>query len=101
MHLYLLLAKAPMNTTAQPKLPQIEYAEVKQLRPSESNARTHSKKQIRQVAASLKQFGFNSLVAIDQNDKIVAGHARVEAARLLGLTKVPVVRLSHLNPTEI
>ena len=53
------------------------------------------------LAESLEQFGFNNIAAIDQNGKIVAGHARVEPAKLLDLAQIPVVRLSHPNATEI
>ncbi len=64
------------------------------------NARTHSKKQIAEIAASIKAFGFNNPVLIDQYGAIVAGHGRVEAAKLLGLGSVPVIRLEHLTDAE-
>ncbi len=59
------------------------------LTPQETNPRTHSKKQIRQIAASIEQFGFINPVLIDRDGRIVAGHGRVEAAKLLGLDTVP------------
>jgi DNA modification methylase len=64
------------------------------------NARTHSKKQIRQIAKSIKRFGFCNPVLIDDDGQIIAGHGRVEAAKLLGLSMVPTVRLSHLSKAE-
>src|SRR6516164_3429318 len=70
------------------------------LRPHPGNARTHSKKQIRQIAESIRQFGFTNPVLIDEHGGIIAGHGRVEAAKLLGLDCVPTVRLSHLNPAQ-
>ncbi len=70
------------------------------LRPYKRNARRHSKKQIRQIADSIKKFGFTNPVLVSDDGEIVAGHGRVEAARLLGLKTVPTIRLSHLSATE-
>jgi hypothetical protein len=70
------------------------------LRPYGNNARTHSKQQIRQIAASIKEFGFTNPVLIGDDDEIIAGHGRVEAAKLLGWHEVPTVRLSHLTATQ-
>src|SRR5260370_40766795 len=78
----------------------IEYGLVRELRPYPQNARTHSKKQINQIANSIKRFGFCNPVLIDDNKQIVAGHGRVEAAKLLGIDAVPTVRLSHLTEAE-
>jgi hypothetical protein len=89
------------RTTAL-KLPwPIEMLSPQSLRPAKRNARTHSKKQIRQIADSMARFGVINPVVADEYGQIVAGHARVEAARLLGLRQVPVIRLSHLSETEI
>jgi DNA modification methylase len=74
---------------------------IEALRPYERNARTHSKKQIHQIAASIQEFGFNNPVIIDDLDTIIAGHGRVEAARLLGRTEVPTIRIDHLTPNQI
>jgi DNA modification methylase len=70
------------------------------LRPYPNNARTHSPKQIRQIAKSIKRFGFCNPVLTDDNNQIVAGHGRVAAAKQLGIDAVPVVRLSHLSEAE-
>src|ERR1700682_4992570 len=70
------------------------------LRPYPGNARTHSPKQIRQIARSIERFGFNNPVLVDDDDQIIAGHGRVEAAKLLNMKTVPTVRLSHLSETE-
>ena len=70
------------------------------LRPYPKNPRTHSKKQIRQIADSIRRFGFTNPVLVSDDDEIIAGHGRVEAARLLQMATVPAVRLSHLNPTQ-
>jgi DNA modification methylase len=73
---------------------------VHELRPYPNNARTHSKKQIRQIANSIKNFGFCNPVLIDDENQIIAGHGRVEAAKLLGIDAVPTCRLSHLSEAE-
>jgi hypothetical protein len=73
---------------------------VRELSPYANNARTHSRKQVRQIANSIKRFGFNNPVLIDDKNQIVAGHGRVEAAKLLGLHAVPTVRLSHLSDAD-
>src|SRR6266480_5644813 len=70
------------------------------LRPYAGNARTHSPKQIRQIARSIERFGFNNPVLVDDDDQIIAGHGRVEAAKLLNMKTVPTVRLSHLSEAE-
>ncbi len=70
------------------------------LKPYPRNPRTHSNKQVRQIAESIRTFGFNNPVLIDRNEEIIAGHGRVEAAKLLGLESVPTIRLEHLSETE-
>lgn len=70
------------------------------LKPYTRNARTHSPKQTAEIAASIRAFGFNNPVLIDKDDGIVAGHGRVEAAKLLGLATVPTIRLEHLSETQ-
>lgn len=78
----------------------IEYRNVTELKPYEKNARTHSKKQIRQIADSIKRFGFTNPILISDDASVIAGHGRLEAARLLGIALVPTVKLSHLSPAE-
>jgi hypothetical protein len=70
------------------------------LRPYEKNARTHSRKQIQQIARSIERFGFTNPVLVSDDGEILAGHGRVAAAKLLGLKFVPTIGLSHLSPTE-
>jgi hypothetical protein len=84
----------------QPANRQIEQVPLARLTACESNARTHSPKQLRQIAASLKRFGFIVPVLVNAENQIVAGHGRVEAAKLLGLAEVPVLRLNHLSAAE-
>lgn len=80
--------------------PAIEMISPVRLRPWAKNARTHSKKQIRQIADSIKTFGFTNPVLIDADHTILAGHGRVDAARLIGMDKVPCVRLEHMTPEQ-
>ena len=76
---------------------KIEYTPVRELRPHPNNARTHSKKQIRQIAKSIH---FCNPVLVDDAKQIIAGHGRVEAAKLLSIDAVPTVRLSHLSEAD-
>lgn len=81
--------------------PSEESCPVDRLTPYANNARTHSKRQIKQIAESIKRFGFCNPVLIADDHSIIAGHGRVEAAKLIGMTEVPVRRLSHLSRDEI
>lgn len=78
----------------------METIKINKLKPHPHNARTHSKKQLRQIAQSIEAFGFTNPVLIDGKDNILAGHGRVEAAKLAGLTEVPCVRITHLTPAQ-
>jgi DNA modification methylase len=78
----------------------IEMLPPEQLRPWARNARTHSKKQIRQIADSIMRFGFTNPVLIDREHSILAGHGRVEAAKLLTLEQVPCLRIETMSPAE-
>lgn len=79
---------------------QLIEREVASLRPYGRNARVHSKKQIKQIAASIERFGFVNPVLVSDSGEIVAGHGRVEAAKLLGMKTVPTLALSHLSEAE-
>ncbi len=68
--------------------------------PYARNARTHSEAQVAQIAGSIREFGFTNPVLIDAADGIIAGHGRVMAARALGLSDVPCIRLAHLTETQ-
>ena len=80
--------------------PQITHRPLATLIPWPRNARTHSTKQIRQIAASIRQFGFTTPVLIDEAGTILAGHGRVAAATRLGLTAVPCLQLTHLSEAQ-
>lgn len=74
--------------------------DVASLKPYARNARTHSKRQIKQIAESIERFGFVNPVLVGDDGTIIAGHGRVDAARLLGLRAVPTLALSHLTEAE-
>ena len=79
---------------------QIVERSITSLKPYAANARTHSKKQVKQIAASITRFGFTNPVLISDDGEIIAGHGRVEAAKSLGWKAVPTLALSHLSATE-
>lgn len=79
----------------------IVYKDPGGLKPRARNPRTHSAKQVRQIAASIEQFGFMSPVLVDSKDGIIAGHGRVTAAKLLGMSDIPTVRVDHLSPAQL
>ena len=64
------------------------------------NPRTHSKKQVSQIAASIREFGFVNPVLVDEANQLIAGHGRLAAARQLGLERVPAIRLRHLTNAQ-
>jgi DNA modification methylase len=79
---------------------RIEHLQIADLKPNPRNARRHPKKQLHQIAASIREFGFNSIVVIDEDGVILVGHGRVEAAKLAGLTTLPVLRITHLTAEQ-
>ena len=89
-----LTARGPSN------FPPVEWAPIESLRPNPKNARTHSKKQIRQIAQSICTFRFLNPAIVDDQNMILAGHGRFEAARLEGLAHVPILRFSHLTEAQ-
>ncbi len=84
----------------KPPTPTLESIGIEFLIPYANNARRHSDDQVAQIAASIREFGFNNPVLIDADNGIIAGHGRVMAARKLGMTLVPVLRLTHLTDAQ-
>jgi DNA modification methylase len=82
------------------QLTAVEHRSPASLRPCPGNARRHSKKQIKQIADSIRRFGFTNPVLIGDDDEIIAGHGRIEAAKLLGLEQVPTLRLARLTGSD-
>jgi DNA modification methylase len=80
--------------------PQIQWVPIESIRPNPKNSRTHSRKQIRQIAASIRKFGFLNPLIVDDRDMILAGHGRLEGARLEGMTHVSILRFGHLTEAQ-
>ena len=83
-----------------PRKLKVEQRSIGDLIPYVSNARTHSDEQVAQIAASIKEFGFNNPVLVDGESGIIAGHGRVLAARKLGMDVVPCIELAHLSEAQ-
>jgi DNA modification methylase len=79
----------------------ITYRPVGKLKGNPRNSRSHSKHQIRQIANSIREFGFTNPVLVDKNDSVIAGHGRLAAAKLLGIGRVPTILLEHLTPDQL
>ena len=91
-----------MHTASSKSQPlTIQYTPVEALKPYKGNARTHSRRQLRQILESIRRFGFLNPVIIDSSGRIIAGHGRVEAAKMLGLDVVPTVMIEHLTEDQI
>ena len=89
-----------MTHTENLKKLKITTRDINSLKPYTNNARSHSDKQISQIATSIKTFGFNNPILLDDQDGIIAGHGRLLATKLLGLSKIPTIQLSHLTDAQ-
>ncbi|UPT91745.1 site-specific DNA-methyltransferase [Bradyrhizobium barranii subsp. apii] len=92
-----------MNTSVLPAASSqlsIVYRPANNLVPDPRNARTHPKRQIEQLKASIKEFGFTNPILVDPDSNIIAGHGRLQAAKALGLAQVPTITLSGLSETQ-
>src|SRR5438045_2965223 len=88
----------PTNLKASALL--IEHLDPGRLRAYALNARAHPRRQINQRKRSIARFGFVAPALINAGDEILAGHARIEAAKQLGLRSVPCIRVEHLRPEQ-
>ena len=79
---------------------RVELWPISRLIPRVTNPRTHTPEQVRQVAASIKEFGWTNPILVGADNDVIAGHARLLAARQLRLTEVPVIQLGHLNEAQ-
>lgn len=79
---------------------EIEYLPVESLRPYDRNARKHAEDDVDAIAASIQTFGFDDPIGIWRDNLIVEGHGRLMAAKKLGMTEVPCIRLDHLTDEE-
>jgi len=89
-----------MNLPNRDRSLAIEMIDLAALRPYRGNARQHSRSQIKQIAKSIEAFGFTNPILVSDDLEILAGHGRAAAAKLIGMSEVPVVRLSDLTPVE-
>ncbi len=87
--------------SSKPDPLHIEERPIESLIPREANPRTHSAKQIDQLVASIKEFGFTNPLLIDADGVVIAGHGRLRAATQLGMETVPTIRLEHLSEAQI
>src|SRR5258708_12913092 len=106
----LLAGPKPPNLTMEVEMSPTEpnhrrlsviYQDASALKPRTTNPRTHSKKEITQIANAIRRFGFTNPGLVDDANGIVAGHGRVEGAKAVGLDQVPTVRLSDMSEAEI
>src|SRR5690606_27491684 len=79
---------------------QVIYRPLEDLSPFIGNARTHSRKQVAQIAASIEAFGFTDPILVDERHELIAGHGRLLAAKSLGLASIPVIVLSDLSEAQ-
>src|SRR5216683_4189405 len=91
-------ARRPGAGRAKPL--KVIYRAIEELNRDPANPRLHSKKQIRQIANSIKIFGFNVPILVDRHSNVICGHGRLLAARELGITEVPTLCLDHLTPAQ-
>jgi hypothetical protein len=78
----------------------IEAVGIGTIQLNERNAKKHPEKQIELLRENIRRFGFTNPLLVDEDNKLIAGHARLEAARRIGLEHVPVIRLSHLTAAQ-
>lgn len=79
---------------------KIQIWPIEQIQPYERNPRTHSEHQVAQIAASILEFGWTNPLLVSAEGALIAGHGRLEAARRLGVERVPVIVLPHLTPEQ-
>lgn len=96
--------RAGEDSHAPPPVPSSlrghDHMPLDQLVPAPRNARTHSRKQLRQIAESIRQFGFTNPILVNAEFEVIAGHGRLAAARMIGLDRVPVLRIDWLSEAE-
>ena len=95
-------AETPTRSTSDcaPSRPSITYQAISALQPDARNPRTHSQRQIRQIADSIRAFGFTNPILVDEKGSVMAGHGRLEAAKLLGIRQVPTIRIGDLTEAQ-
>jgi DNA modification methylase len=94
------LGRASQEQTGVDCPVEVVYRRIDQLKPDPRNPRRHTAKQIRQIAESIRSFGFNVPLLVDADDKVIAGHGRLLACGQLGRAEVPTIRLDHLSDAQ-
>ena len=79
----------------------IQNINIKEIKPYDKNAKIHSKKQIQQVANSIKRFGWVQPLVVDKDNNLIIGHCRLLAAKLLDIKEAPALRVENLSEQEI
>src|SRR5580704_11485975 len=79
---------------------QVQQWPISRLIPRITNPRTHTPEQVAQIAASMREWGWTNPILVGADNDLLAGHARVAAARQLGMTEVPVIQLGHLSEAQ-
>jgi len=96
------VARRRMNQMVGDRVPlSVVYRNVDELTPLPSNMRKHSKRQVQQIAKSIEAFGFNVPFLVDGNLRLIAGHGRLAACKVLGIPQVPTICLEHLDESQI
>lgn len=80
---------------------QIVYVKLSDIKPYKNNAKKHSKEQVEKLAKSIKEFGFKSVVVLDKNNEVIAGHGRCYAAKKAGLKEIPCIYADDLTDEQI
>lgn len=81
-------------------VPQTEMMQRTALHPNERNSRLHDAGQLDQIASSIREFGFTVPILVDEELNVLAGHGRLMAAEMLGLSKVPIIKATHLSDVQ-
>lgn len=84
---------------APAKVDRMQYSPIGKLTPS-NNPRVHPESQVAAIAGSIRRFGFNAPIVVDEGGRVLAGHGRLEAAKLIGLETVPTVVAAGLTETQ-
>jgi DNA modification methylase len=85
-----------VSNLAKPFAPVVEHRAVKDLKANRRNARNHSDRQVEQIAASMREFGWLAPIVVDEDDTVLAGHGRLRAAQLLNMETVPTIQVNRL-----
>lgn len=89
-----------MKTRDDASRSKIRMMAIADLKPYQKNARTHTGAQIQQIVESVREFGWTNPILIDEGKNLIAGHGRIEAARILGMEKVPCIELTGLSEKQ-